>query len=308
MFTENHLNMSKKEVINRYSLIINRVRKSPATLKDINNYLERESEIQGYDFRISKRTLKRDLEDIFSLYKIDIQYDFSAKVYRIVSQDEPDLNNRMLEAFDTFNALNQTEGISRFIHFEKRRPNGTENFHGILHAIQNSKMIKYTYHKYWNDEVSIRLLAPYGLKEFKNRWYVIGKDEKDGEIKTFGLDRITELEITAKKFSYPQGFDLNEIFANCFGIINPKNLKPEKIVLSFDAEQGKYIKSFPLHSSQQVLKDDDNKLHISLYVLPSFDMIMEILSYGERVTVIQPTTLREEVKTRYLKALDNLNY
>lgn len=298
--------MSKKEVINRYSLIVNRIRRSPATLKDINNYLEKESEIQGYDFRISKRTLKRDLEDISSLYKIDIQYDFSAKVYRIVSQDEPDLNNRMLEAFDTFNALNQTEGISKFIHFEKRRPNGTENFHGILHATQNLKMIKYTYHKYWNDEVSVRLLAPYGLKEFKNRWYVIGKDEKDGEIKTFGLDRITQLEITAKKFNYPSGFDLNERFANCFGIINPKDLKPEKIVLSFEVEQGKYIKSFPLHSSQQVLKDDENELQISLYVLPSFDMTMEILSYGERVTVIQPKSLRDEVKTRYLKALENL--
>ncbi|MRX48268.1 helix-turn-helix transcriptional regulator [Pedobacter puniceum] len=297
--------MSKKEVINRYSLIINRIRKSPATLKDINNYLERESEIQGYDFRISKRTLKRDLEDIFSLYKIDIQYDFSTKVYRIVSQDEPDLNNRMLEAFDTFNALNQTEGISRFIHFEKRRPNGTENFHGILHAIQNSKMIKYIYHKYWNDEISTRLIAPYGLKEFKNRWYVIGKDEKDGEVKTFGLDRITQLEITAKKFNYPSGFDLNERFANCFGIINPKDLKPEKIVLSFDVEQGKYIKSFPLHSSQQVLKDNAQEFQISLNVLTSFDFIMEILSYGDRVKIIQPKGLRNEIRNIYMRALEN---
>lgn len=300
--------MSKREAINRYSLIVNRIRRSPASLKDINNYLERESEIQGYDFNISKRTLKRDLEDIFSLYKIDIQYDFSSKVYRIVSHDEPDLNSRMLEAFDTFNALNQTEGISKFIHFEKRRPNGTENFHGILHAIQNSKMIKYTYHKYWNDEVSVRLLAPYGLKEFKNRWYVIGKDDKDGEIKTFGLDRITHLEITAKKFSYPAGFDLNELYANCFGIINPKGFKPEKIVLSFDAEQGKYIKSFPLHSSQQILKDDEDELQISIHVLPSFDLMMEILSYAERVKVIQPESLRNEIKNRYVKALEGLNY
>ena len=134
--------MSKREAINRYSLIIQRIRKSPATFQDIDQYLMRESEIQGYNFNISKRTLKRDLDDIFSIYNIDIQYDFSSKVYRIVSHDEPDLSNRMLEAFDTFNALNQTEGISKFIHFEKRRPNGTENFHGILHAIQNSKMIK----------------------------------------------------------------------------------------------------------------------------------------------------------------------
>ncbi len=299
--------MSKREAINRYSLIIQRIRKSPATFQDIDQYLMRESEIQGYNFNISKRTLKRDLDDIFSIYNIDIQYDFSFKVYRIVSHDEPDLSNRMLEAFDTFNALNQTEGISKFIHFEKRRPNGTENFHGILHAIQNSKMIKYTYHKYWNNEVSIRLLAPYGLKEFKGRWYVIGKDEKDAEIKTFGLDRIADMEITAKKFIYPLGFDMNELYANCFGIINPKEFRPEKIVLSFEAEQGKYIKSFPLHSSQEILKDDDNELKISIYVLPSFDLMMEVLSYGERVKVIQPLSLKDEIKQRYLRALENLN-
>ena len=298
--------MSKRETINRYSLIIKRVRKSPATFNDISNYLLQESELQGYNYVISKRTLKRDIEDILSLYNIEIKYDFSAKVYRIASHDEPALNNRMLEAFDIFNALNQTEDISKFIHFEKRRPMGTENFYGILYAIQNSKFIKFTYHKYWNDEVSSRLLAPYGLKEFKNRWYVIGKDEKDGEIKTFGLDRISQMEITAKKFSYPIEFDLNELYANCFGIINPKELKPENIILSFIPEQGKYIKSFPLHSSQQILKDDNNELQISIYVLPTFDLMMEILSYGEWVKVLEPKSLGVEIKKRYVRALESL--
>lgn len=53
--------MSKREAINRYSLIIQRVRKAPATFQDISEYLARESEIQGYDFNISKRTFKREL-------------------------------------------------------------------------------------------------------------------------------------------------------------------------------------------------------------------------------------------------------
>ena len=65
--------MSKREAINRYSLIIQRLRKTPATFNEISEYLSNESEIQEYNFNISKRTLKRDLEDIFSLYKIEIQ-------------------------------------------------------------------------------------------------------------------------------------------------------------------------------------------------------------------------------------------
>ena len=71
--------MSKREALSRYNLIVNRIRKSPASLKDIQAYLQRESELQGYNFEISSRTFKRDLEDIWSIYKIDIQFDFYIK-------------------------------------------------------------------------------------------------------------------------------------------------------------------------------------------------------------------------------------
>ena len=109
--------MSKRESITRYSLIIKKLRKSPATFNEISEYLLLESELQEYNFNVSKRTFKRDIEDISSLYNIDIVYDFSRKVYYIDFDEQPEVNERIFEAFDTFNALNISDRLSDYIHF-----------------------------------------------------------------------------------------------------------------------------------------------------------------------------------------------
>src|ERR1700722_4493071 len=97
--------MSKRESLSRYNLIIKRLQRSKATYKEIEDYLGRESELQDDNFNVSQRTFQRDLDDIRSLYDIDIQYDFRLKVYYIDSEGKPDINTRSLEAFDILNAL-----------------------------------------------------------------------------------------------------------------------------------------------------------------------------------------------------------
>ena len=295
--------MSKRESIARYNLIIKKLRKQPADFEQISTYLSLESELQEYNFNVSKRTFQRDLDDIRSLYNIDIVYDFSRKVYFIDLEEQPELNERILEAFDTFNALNITDRLSNYIHFEKRRPQGTENLYGLLHAIKNKVQISFSYKKFWEDEMSQRTAEPYALKEFKNRWYVLANDLKDNKVKSFALDRLTELEITRKKFQLPIDFDVNEHYKYCFGIISPNEHQPREIILSFDPFQGKYIKTLPLHASQVILKDNEEELLIKLTLFLTHDFLMEILSYGDNVKVIQPESLIEDLKTSYENAL-----
>ncbi|NCB83437.1 MAG: WYL domain-containing protein [Bacteroidia bacterium] len=295
--------MSKRESIARYNLIIKKLRKQPADFEQISTYLSLESELQEYNFNVSKRTFIRDLDDIRSLYNIDIVYDFSRKVYFIDLEEQPELNERILEAFDTFNALNITDRLSNYIHFEKRRPQGTENLYGLLHAIKNKVQISFSYKKFWEDEMSQRTAEPYALKEFKNRWYVLANDLKDNKVKSFALDRLTELEITRKKFQLPIDFDVNEHYKYCFGIISPNEHQPQEVILSFDPFQGKYIKTLPLHESQVILKDHEEELLIKLTLFLTHDFLMEILSYGDNVKVIQPESLIEDLKTSYENAL-----
>lgn len=295
--------MSKRESIARYNLVIKKLRKHPASFAEISDYLALESELQEYNFNVSKRTFQRDLEDIRSLYNIDIQFDFSRKVYFLDLDEQPDVNERILEAFDTFNALNLSDRLSNNIHFEKRRPQGTENLYGLLHAIKNQLQIKFTYQKFWEDAMTKRNAEPYALKEFRNRWYVLANDLNDNQVKSFALDRLTDLDITKRKFQFPNDFNINDHYKYCFGIISPNGHKPQEVILSFDPFQGKYIKSLPLHESQQILIDNEDELKVKLTLFVTHDFFMELLSYGENLRVIKPESLINDLKSTFKNVL-----
>lgn len=297
--------MSKREYILRYLLIIRKLRnRRQATFKEINDFLILESELQSYKLSISKRTFQRDLNEIRSLFNVDIQYNFSDKVYYIADDEQQDINNRMLEAFDMFNLLNIAEDLSPYIYLEKRRPQGTEYLYGLIHAIKNRLLIRFTYQKFWEDEVTHRTAEPYALKEFKGRWYVLANDRKDNTIKTFGLDRISQLEISRELFKYPENFNINEYFKYCFGIITSPDTEPEEIVLSFEPVQGKYIKSFPLHETQKVIVDNKEELQIKLKLHITHDFIMELLSFGDTVKILKQESMKSEIIAIYQNALN----
>lgn len=294
--------MSKKESLLRYSLIVNRLRKHPATFVEIAAHLAYESEVHDYNLNVSKRTFQRDLNDIRSLYNIDIQYNNSEKVYVIDLDGENDVKERMLEAFDTFNALNLSDKLSNHIHFEKRRPQGTEHLHGLLHAINNRSQIKFIYQKFWEEELTQRKVEPFALKEARNRWYVLANDLNDQQIKSFALDRITDLDVLKKKIERPINFDVKEHYRYSFGIIGPNGQKPEVLLLSFNPFQGKYIKSLPLHESQEVIADNDKETLIKLKLCITHDLFMELLSFGSNMKVIKPKSLVDRIKMAHESA------
>jgi len=294
--------MSKRESLARLNLIIRKVKRMPSGFEEISDYLARESEIQSYNFVTSKRTFQRDLDDIRLLFDIDIQYDFSRKVYFINVEDQPEVNDRILEAFDLFNTLNVSDRLSSYIYFEKRRPQGTENLFGILHAIKNRYRTIFSYRKFWDDETTVRNTEPYALKEFKNRWYLVAKDLKDNAIKIFGLDRLADLQITKTVFTIPENFSVEEKFRYCYGIISPENELTEEIILSFDPIQGKYVKTLPLHASQEVILENDDELQIKLKLFITHDLVMELLSYGDTVKVMAPEKLADQIKSLHYQA------
>lgn len=301
--------MSKRGYISRYLLILKKLKRKPyATYEELQGYIEKEFDylqMQDDNLQIgfSKRTLQRDIKEIRSVFGIDIEYSKSEKGYFISQSESENMNfQRMMEAFDMFNSLNLAQDLTPFIHLEKRPPQGTENLYGLLRAIKNNVQIKFTYQKFWEDEPSQRTTEPYALKEFKNRWYLLTKDHKDGHVKTFALDRLTELEITKTKFNFPVNYNVEEAFRYCFGIISPSDEAPQEIILSFDPFQGKYIKTLPLHHSQQIVVDNETILQIKLQLCITHDLVMELLSYGDSMKVLQPTVLVDTIKAAHQNA------
>ena len=296
--------MAKKVFFLRYDLELKRLQQGRATFKEISDYLESQSEFTDEVIGFSKRTFQRDMQDIRAIFNIDILYDRKSKAYFIDSVDKSTTTDRLLEAFEMFNALNISDDLSHFIHFEKRKQHGTHHFHGLLHCIKNHFVVKFPYHKYDDDIIVTREVEPYALKEFKSRWYLIAKDQNDKHVKTFGLDRIQELNITKKKFAPPENFNANDLYKDYFGIVNTSTDKVEEIILSFDNFNGKYIKSFPLHESQQIIMDNEKETRIKLFLHTTFDFEIELLSHGDRVKIISPDKLRKRMLEIYKNALD----
>jgi predicted DNA-binding transcriptional regulator YafY len=285
-------------------LIINFLRRGKATFRELNNYLERESEIQGYEFVISQRTFQRDVNEIRSIYNVDIKSDKSSGLYFIEEESELDDNRQMLDAFNLYNALNLTTNYNKYIQFDTRMPKGTENLYGILHSIKNRHVIEITYKKYYETEEEKRTLEPYLLKEVKGRWYLLAKSIESNGLRTFGLDRIINLDIKKQRFPLSNSHNWEKYYYNSFGIIAPDGGKAEKIVFSFNVEQGNYIKSYPLHHSQKVIKETDDEIRFEITVFNTYDLIMELLSHTGEIKIHSPKTLITQLNKIYKTALN----
>lgn len=298
--------MSNKETFLRHSHIISKLRKNPHSFEEIQTALENESGITGYDLTCSQRTFQRDVLEILSLYDIEIKFNRSRKAYEIVETAEENHRERLLETFEIHNALQLSSSFSNHLILEKRKPLGTHNMYGLLHAIKNKIEIAFEHEKYWDvdTEKQLRNVQPLALIEARYRWYLIANDLKDDSIKTFGLERISNLSISKKTFTSPRDYRPEKAFRHCFGIINPEGENPEKIVLSLTPEQGKYIQSLPLHHSQKTEFENSEECRISLYLIPTYDFEMELLSLGENVTVLEPESLRNSIIGKLKSALD----
>jgi predicted DNA-binding transcriptional regulator YafY len=288
--------MSKKQFIKRHHLIINKLRSSPCSFKEIQDYLEKHSINDDENYAISKRTFERDVKEIWEIYKIDIEYKRSQNAYEITQDADEAKNDRLIESFQIFNALSISDSISNQIIIEKRKPLGTENMHGLLHAIKNQLQVQFSYEKFWksNNEKKVRSAYPLALKEARNRWYLIAQDPIEGISKTFGLDRIFNLDISRKKFEYPTDFNAEKKFEHSFGI-TIDDMKPEKIKLCFSPRQADFVKSLPLHHSQKIVTENEKECIIELFMRPTYDFIMELLSIGQEVKVLEPDSLKKEI-------------
>lgn len=95
-----------------------------------------------------------------------------------------------------------------------------------------------------------------------------------------------------------------KLFKHSFGIILPQpDQVVEEVVLSYSAFQGKYIKSLPLHETQEILVDNEDELHIKLDVYVTHDLIVEIMSIGAEVQVIAQERLVKRLNMVYRKYL-----
>ena len=304
--------MAKKEQMLRLKFIeefLRRRKEKGASYEEIKDYLERKYEEKGIldeKLKFTKRTFLRDKEAILEVFLINISYRRSNNTYAIEYDEIDEYHEDIFDNLLLVEAYKEVKGKKNVMFFEQRKSRGLHWLNGLVHAITHQKIITLNYTKFWEGVSHKKTLEPYALKEFRNRWYLLA-NEKDGKgffLKTFGLDRISDLEISNSSFK-PEKIDIENYFRNSFGIIYGENEEVEEIVLSFDSEQGQYIKTLPMHHSQKVLIDNDKEYRIQLTLFPTYDFEREVLSHGERVKVISPKSFKEHLQNEVKKMLKN---
>lgn len=289
--------MAKETFISRYILIIRRLEKGPATFRHISEYLSRASEVQDRNFDISIRTLQRDIRDIREQFGIEIANErHGEKRYYIRSRPEKDNTGyRLLEACQMHQAIQETEPFRKVLYFDDRKPIGLEYINGLVFACAHRKIIEFTYHTYWNDNMSLRIAHPLALRQALGRWYLVAVDTKDLRLKTFGLDRIDDLDISKTSFTEKYDYDISGIFRNALGVFHDSSQQTQKVVLSVEREQACYLQSYPIHHSQVIVKKQDDEAIVEFYVQITEDLVMEIMKMGAKVQVLRPAGLRKRI-------------
>jgi predicted DNA-binding transcriptional regulator YafY len=253
------------------------------SLYSISNIPLKENDLYALEFAVA---LLRQFEGIEPL----------AQFSEAVSKIEDYVNVRSL--------MTDTD-VADVIQLEKSTSSkGQEFLNDILSAVKEKRMIRFGYKKFDSSAEKEHVLHPYVLKEYRNRWYVTGKSGTSDHIVTFGLDRITRLEITGNEsFEIAAGFNVATYFKYSFGISVSNELKPEAVVLQFTPQQGEYIKSQPLHSTQEIMQDDAGKCVVKITVIPSFELKAQLLSYGSSVKILEPQWLKDEVMEEVRKIM-----
>ena len=144
----------------------------------------------------------------------------------------------------------------------------------------------------------------YLLKEYNNRWFLLAGFYKGSKISLLALDRILEIKEENTVKYIPPPIDIFRYFDDVIGVSKTAKQRARKIILRIQKKQMPYLLTKPLHSSQQVLKEEDGWITFRITVIWNYELEREILGLGEVVEVMSPKRLREKIKKRLMAAGD----
>ncbi|MGM9868402.1 MAG: helix-turn-helix transcriptional regulator [Sodaliphilus sp.] len=245
---------------------------------------------------IPRRTFFNYRNAIEDMFNINIQCNRSTFEYYIENADD-EANTRMhhwlLDSFSTTGMLSNASDLHGRIIVDDV-PSAREHLPVVIQAMRENKRISFDYRTYTRSKPSKGvMICPYFVKIFKQLWYVIGYNVKDEKIKTYSLDRMSNLNITDATFTIPEDFDALTFFQHSFGIITNQST-PKDIALKVSTTQAKYFRALPIHSSQSEEVHDTYSI-FRYKMLITYDLCEAILSYGNNVEVLSPPELKAQI-------------
>ncbi|OMP32266.1 hypothetical protein BKM32_04230 [Mangrovimonas sp. DI 80] len=291
--------MSKYEIPRRLSFIIQYLKdRETATKEELLQFLEEK------DCQVSERTFERDLSKIRTDFGLEISYQKGTNSYYIDHENSMHVASffRFIEFVtlaDVFtDGLKDSRDIFGYVHFDdSNQLKGLDNLVVILRGIKEGRQLSFTHYNYYNDTHKAYTITPLIIKEYLNRWYVIGVPEGMDEIRSFGIDRMEQTKLTGLSKIKTKDFeDQLAQFDNIIGL-NYSRKNQEEIVLKVNNNHLKYLESLPLHSSQQVVPDTEEGFsRVSYHLIPNYELDIQIFKMSLEVEVVAPQWYREHIK------------
>lgn len=293
-------------------------------------------EYEGRENPISKRTIQMDIQLMRSEklgYNAPIVV-YDKKYYKYEDDDfsitdipltETDMNVltetvSMLKQFKDFSLFSDVSDILHRledkIYAEKSHTkpviylDKNENLKGlhfldeIYQAIIKKVALVITYKSFKSREESKFTFHPFILKEFNNRWFLVGKKKASQPITNLALDRIITIDYDFNLPYIEEDFDADLFYKNVIGVTVNQGLQPRKIELWIDALNAPYVLTKPLHPSQRLIKEnEDGSVIVHLFISPNYEMDRLLLGFGDGLQILRPENLRNRMKTILQKAL-----
>ena len=187
----------------------------------------------------------------------------------------------------------RSTAAAKSIYFEPVQYAGTEYLPLLLRAIEENRRVQFGYQSFMKDEAQICELDPYCIRQYDQRWYVVGHSPQYDYLKPFALDRITgKPELTKHIFEMPD-FKPEQFFKHIYGMHTEPVEQAREVVIRFTTLQARYFLSKPFHGYELLETEPDGSIRVKLLVCVTIELIRKIAGYGNEAEVIAPAELRE---------------
>lgn len=255
---------------------------------------------------LSRTSFNRHRSAILDMFGLIIECDrkdgYCYYIENPETLNENTVQNWMYSTLSVGNILDENIGIQHRILLESI-PSGNDKLKQITTAMRENRCVSITYRKYGMTESNTFCAAPYCIKLFKRRWYVLVKKEKSGSenknehlFAIYSLDRVEKIKVIQTKFEMDEDFDAASYFNDSFGVMVAKNIKVARIVLRTYGKEQYYMRDLPLHHTQRALKATEEYTDFEIKIRPTADFKAHLLSRGEWIQVVEPAWLVAEMK------------
>jgi len=204
---------------------------------------------------------------------------------------------KIVDAIDKGDLSDDDPDMS-FVHFEKSPLiRGTEYLQELIDHITDKKVIRIQYRKFDSEQAGQYVIHPYLLKEYRNRWYVVGYHEDDRMFKIFGLERIEGITRLPLKTYLTQIVDFERFFENSIGITRYDE-EPVDILIACTSRLSKYLITKPLHPKQEFIKEEKGWCIFKFHLVPTPEFTAALLGWADQIKVMKPAKYKKELASK----------